>query len=81
MADTKSYSYTKLQLDVLQLVLASHNLNVNLSSPGEISDSGWDISWSFPDSTHISITVNRHPFAEEGFFWSKLNDVFKYVQI
>lgn len=76
MADTKTFPCTEEQLATLAGDLAQHGVTIDLSHAGEACESGWDIAWVFPDTAHVSITVKKHPFAEEGFFWSKLEGIF-----
>jgi len=74
--DTRTYCCTDPQLATLEHELARHGLTVDLSKDGEATQGKWDISWHLIDSTHISVTVKNHPFAQEGFFFSKLESIF-----
>jgi hypothetical protein len=56
-------------------MLATHGVAVDLTQPtGRAQAEGWDISWTQGTGT-IAFTVWKHPFAEEGFLWSKLGAI------
>jgi hypothetical protein len=75
MADSRTYQVTEQQVDALEAFLGGQGLFIDLSVAGEKEDEGWDISWSMPNATTLTITVNKHPFLEEGAFWAKVKDI------
>lgn len=76
MADQRTYPCTDAQLASLAGLPASHGVTVDLTHPGRATEQGWDISWLFPTADTISISVLKHPFAEESFLWSRLDAIF-----
>jgi len=76
MSDTRTYPCTESQLVDLENMLKAHGVAIDTTKPGEADESGWDISWEFPDPARIAVTVHKHPFAEEGMLFSKLNGIF-----
>ena len=76
MADTRTYPCTDAQLATLAALLEAHGMTVDLTKDGEAHADGWDVSWSFPTPGTVAVTVNKHPFAEEGFLWGKLASIF-----
>lgn len=76
MADTRTFSCTPAQLSTLGALLEAHGMTVDLSKAGEAQADGWDVSWAFPSPGTVDVTVVKHPFAEEGFLWGKLAQIF-----
>ena len=76
MADTRQFHCTPAQLATLAALLEAHGMTVDVSKDGEAQAEGWNVSWAFPSPGTVAVTVNKHPFAEEGFLWSKLGQIF-----
>ena len=75
MADTRVFNVTQDKVVKLSEALKSHGIELDSnSSVGETNTGGWDISWK-KDGDQLAITVNKHPFAEEEIFWSKMHDM------
>lgn len=74
--DTKTFHADPAKLSQLSDMLAGHGVVINPNEPsGETKQGGWDISWASANAGYIAITVNKHPFAEEGFLWSNLSKI------
>lgn len=70
--DTKTFPATTAQLMTLASKLKAEGISIDLTKPtGEVDNvKGFSLSWSIsPDS--ITVNVLKHPFAEEGIFWSR----------
>ena len=76
MADTRTFACTDAQLGTLAALLEAHGMQVDLTRAGEAQAEGWDVSWAYPTLGTVAVTVNKHPFAEEGFLWAKLGTIF-----
>ena len=74
--DTRTYTYTPAQLSAISDMFAQADVKVNFSQPGEAVEKGWDINWTFPTPTTVAITVNKHPWGEENFLWTRLDKMF-----
>lgn len=73
MADARTYPVTADKITALTVQLATHGLAVDLTKDGEATQGKWDIAWT-RSPQDITIQVKAHPFAQESFFWSKVQD-------
>lgn len=79
-ADTRTFTTTPPKLQALALMLAGHGITLDpTQATGDAVQGGWDIYWKVTSAdapnVSIAITVNKHPFAEEGALWSKLGAI------
>lgn len=70
--DTRTFPATTEQLLSLANKLKVEGIVLDPSqAKGEASAKGFDISWEI-DPTSITVNVLKHPFGEEGIFFSRL---------
>ena len=75
--DTRTFQVTPQQLDGLAAYLKGHGIVLDPTAPsGEAQTGGWDISWDIVPGS-VTVNVLKHPFAEEGVFWSRLENLLK----
>lgn len=68
--DTRKYNATPEQLQTIATELKSHGFEFDPTKPmGEMTAKGFDVAYTIDLGT-VAITVVKHPFGEEGFFWS-----------
>jgi hypothetical protein len=75
--DTRKFPATTEQLLKLADKLKAEGIVLDPTKPsGEASADGFDISWEI-DADSITVNVLKHPFGEEGIFFSRLADALK----
>lgn len=74
--DTRTYKASPDQLQAIAEKLQANGFAFNPNQPtGETSARGFDIQWSInSDAATIAVTVVKHPFGEEGLFWSHVQE-------
>ena len=75
MADSRTFQVTPAQLDGLAAYLKGHGLVLDPAAPsGSACANGWNLSWTIAGE-QLTVTCLKHPFAEEGGMWSKLQNL------
>lgn len=73
--DTRSYSVDGEKLAALTGELEKHGLKIDTTQPGgNVESGGFNVDWNVKHGV-LTLTVNKHPFAEEGMFWSKVQNI------
>ena len=69
--DTRGYKATPAQLETIAAELKAKGLEFDpTQATGSAIQGDWDIGWAIDAAAEtIAISVVKHPFAEEGFFW------------
>ena len=79
--DTKTFTTTPAKLQALSVMLAGHGIALDPTQPkGSAIVGKWDLSWTIAPTDDapyetVAITVNHHPFGEEGMMWDKLGEI------
>jgi hypothetical protein len=71
--DTRTFPATPQRLADLAAYLKGHGIALDPAQPtGEAKTGGWAIA-----ADTVTVNVVKHPFAEEGVLWSKLEGLLK----
>ena len=72
---TRTFHVTPAKLEALSAYLKGHGLVLDPSAAsGSAIQDGWQIHWTVTADA-LTVTVEKHPFGEENFFWRKLGDL------
>lgn len=73
--NTRSYAIDGAKLGALTDEMKQHGLTIDTTQPGgNVAHEGFDVDWNVKNDV-LTLTLNRHPFAEEGLFWDKVQAI------